>query len=1318
MRSPTGPRAVRGSRALTRPLRGARKLLGLAAALLLSVSLAGFATAASAAAHAPATRRVCGAVPRPGYAACFSIVRTDVPGRQGLFAAGARPPGYGPDDLRSAYGLPSATAGAGQTVAIVDAYDDPHAEADLAVYRAQYGLPPCTTANGCFRKVAQNGSTSYPSPDPADSWELEESLDVDMVSAVCPKCHILLVEADNNSDANLGTAVNEAVALGAKYVSNSYGGSESRADLALDADFDHPGVAVTASAGDSGYGVSYPAASRYVTAVGGTTLTRDTKVARGWSETAWSGSGSGCSAYDPKPAWQKDKGCPRRTVADVSADADPNTGVAVYDTFTDSGWQLIGGTSVGSPIIASVYALAGSPGEDPSSYPYADPSALHDVTKGSNGSCGHSYLCTAGPGYDGPTGLGTPDGVAAFTIAGPHGEVTGEVTGPSGAGLPGAQVDVGAYRAVTDASGDYSLTVPAGHYDVTARDFGYLPSGPSGVQVGSGFTATESFALRAAARATLTGTVADGSGQGWPLYARVSVAGTSVYTNPATGRYSVTLPGHATYTVRVSPVYAGYQTAARSVVIGSGSTAADFRMPVDPALCDAPGYHFVGDGPAQTFSRDSAPPGWVVQNYGQPGWAFDNPAKLTNQTGGTGNFAVLPSAYYGKNKPSGTDDLNSPSFNLSQDRTPVLTFDQGIKDTNHETTASADLSTDGGRTWTVVWEYFYGRPRPDHTTTTIPLPKAAGQRNVKVQFQYYGPGAGWWEVDNVYVGDQSCAPAAGGLVEGRITDGNTGAGVDGATVISKSGPGVSAVTSATPGDPRRDGFYYLFSRRTGGQRLTAAHALYRPAAATVTVTARRVVTANLALPAGRLAVSPGTVSATVRLGTSVSRTVRFTDTGRAPVAVHLYQQPGTFTAPGQHLSPATGQGGSVPVERINGTFTPNLVAAGLAAPKGTAAGSAAAPRGARPGHAPWTAIASYPIPIMDNGVATDPATGDVYSVGGVELVDGVTSPVRAAYVYSPARGSWAALPDPRYARQAPAAAFIGGKLYLTGGAAASGGSLVKPLEIYDPATGRWSAGASIPHPYYGSSVTVADGKMYVIGGCGIEQSLCTSQSDVQIYDPASNSWRTGAPYPILVSFDSCGAIQGHVYCAGGITVPGPVSTARAYSYDLATNRWAAIAPLPESLWGSGYSAADGLLLVSGGVTDNFSTITNQGFAYDPSSGTWSALPNSPGNVVYRGGSGCGFYRVGGSTGGLTPEYAAEQLAGYGGCAGISVPWLSQSRTSFTVQPGQTVTVTVTMKAGQAPATRLGTYTASLAVRQDTPYAFGQAGLRMLVVPRR
>ena len=418
-----------------------RRTLFLAVPAVLALASAALTPTASAA-PSPAglahrNVHVCSA-PASGDAACHAI-RNDTVTSNGRVITNTAPAGYGPGDLQLAYSLPSLTAGAGagQVVAIVDAYNDPNALSDVNTYRSRFGtpaLPTCTkpspassSTKPCFSKVNQKGQTSgYPSNN--GSWAQEISLDLDMVSAVCPHCSILLVEASSPTFANLGTAVNRAAVLGATEISNSYGGGESSSDLSYDTSyFKHAGVAITASSGDGGYGVEYPAASQYVTAVGGTSLSRSTSSSssslRGWSETAWSGAGSGCSAYDLKPSWQLSIAnitavCGRRAVADVSAVADPSTGVAVYDSYTYQGvggWLVFGGTSVGSPLIASVYALAGNAAKvSDGSTPYSNTTALNDVTNGSNGSCGGTVLCNAASGWDGPTGLGTPNGAGAF----------------------------------------------------------------------------------------------------------------------------------------------------------------------------------------------------------------------------------------------------------------------------------------------------------------------------------------------------------------------------------------------------------------------------------------------------------------------------------------------------------------------------------------------------------------------------------------------------------------------------------------------------------------------------------------------------------------------------------------------------------------------------------------------------------------------------------------------------------------------------------------------------------------------------------------
>lgn len=403
-----------------------RRLLAVTAGLiaLLAIAAAGAASAASSSKlpkplPAHSERAVCASFDI-GLAHCDAHVVTHENGAQPL-ATPTYTSGYAPSQLVSAYNLPS--GGAGQTIAIVDAYDNPSAESDLGVYRSQFGLSPCTTANGCFKKVNQSGGSAMPTGD--TGWGQEIDLDIEMVSAVCPSCQILLVEASSNSFADLGAATNYAAAH-ATAVSNSYGGGEFLGETSSSyaGPYNHSGVAITASSGDNGYGVETPAAYNTVVAVGGTSLTTAAN-ARGWTEAAWSGAGSGCSSYVVKSSWQTDPGCSRRTVADVSAVADPNTGVAVYDSYGSTGgnnWYVFGGTSVASPIVAAVYGLAGNAASlgYAAQYAYAHSSSLFDVTTGSNGTCTRkrntlgAYLCQARTGYDGPTGLGTPNGTGGF----------------------------------------------------------------------------------------------------------------------------------------------------------------------------------------------------------------------------------------------------------------------------------------------------------------------------------------------------------------------------------------------------------------------------------------------------------------------------------------------------------------------------------------------------------------------------------------------------------------------------------------------------------------------------------------------------------------------------------------------------------------------------------------------------------------------------------------------------------------------------------------------------------------------------------------
>ncbi|WP_446677759.1 Kelch repeat-containing protein [Streptomyces bauhiniae] len=1229
-------------------------LVALAAVTPAHAAIGDRPAARSAASH---TEPLCGP-PKPHEFTCFGLRRTDVPARQGLRGTDDAPQGFSPVDLRGAYGLP-ADGGAGATIAIVDAFDNPNAEADLSVYRAQYGLPPCTTANGCFRKADQRGGTDYPAADPG--WASEISLDLDMVSAVAPKARILLVEADSATIENLGAAVDQAVALGAKYVSNSYGSNytffpEDPAESAADVHYDHPGIAVVASSGDYGYGVAYPAASPHVTAVGGTTLSRNPAAARGWSESVWdhdgAGAGSGCSRYEPKPSFQRDTGCPGRTVADVSAVADPDTGVAVYDSYGDGGgWGVAGGTSVSAPIIAGVYANAGTPaaGSYPAVYPYADGgTALHDVTTGSNGTCSPAYLCTAGAGYDGPTGLGTPDGTAAFAV-GPHGTLTGVITdAASGAPVTAAEVTEGVYSTTTDDHGRYTMALPAGDHDVRVTAYGYASRTLSDVHLTEGGTATGDLTLRKLATRRVAGTVTDGSGHGWPLHAKITVdgvPGAPVWSDPVTGAYRLDLPEKHAYTLRVVADDSAYRSLARKVVVDDKDQTANLALPVDTWAKDDPAYTVKAETVAtDTFDTTSAPPtGWSVT--GTPGtgrgWAFDDPGDRGNNTGGSGGFAVADDEQAG-GTPLDTS-LNSPAYDFHRAGDPALSFDSDYEGSG-EQKGEVQVSADKGRTWTTVWhqDQLWSSGRVE-----IPLTDYAGKAAVRVRFHFIGPGL-LWAVDDVTVTERVATPVLGGVLTGTVTDANTGRGLIGATVGTDRPNGPGAPKTATAGD----GAYRLFVPRSGGTvTATAAKPSYVTAGRKVTVPADRVTAASFVLKAGRLAVSPARIDVTASQS-AVTRKVTVRNTGTAPIRLDIGERTG-------------------------------------ASPGSSAPSSA------------WRALPDLPDPVMDNAV--DTYQGKLYSALGS---DG-QSPLATLRVYDPSTGTWQEGPAAPEPRQATAHGFIGSRLYTVGGWG-PGETVSRTTQVFDVSTGRWSKGPAIPRGHFGTASAVLDGRLYVVGGC-----TNTDCSDtVYTFDPRSGSWSRVADYPQTISWANCGAIDGRLYCAGGTHEH--VETADAYVYDPATDSWQPVAAMPTGLASGTYAAANGRLLVSGGfkrVGVN-RVLTAEGYAYNPGTNAWTRLPDAP-TAVYRGGGAPGLYRVGGSGEPRfpVPVSTVDLLPGYDRTE-TDVPWLTESSHRLILQPGRSASFTAVLDPRRLP--RSGVWTASLTLRTDGPYWVPEIPVRLRV----
>ncbi len=449
----------RSTPAVSRSLAAARRW-ARAGGTLVAAGVLALAASPGASGAQPASsyrvQRLCG-TPRAGAAACTgmkllpsSLTPAQLHANAVRQASEAHPavsqeaptPGFlTPQSLHAAYALPTEQiSGSAQTVAVVDAYDDPTAEADLGVYDAEFGLPACTSANGCFRKLDEQGKAS-PLPPTEGSWAGETSIDVQMVHAICQICHVLLVEAESEGFSDLGAAVDTAVAAGATEISNSYAGPEEPSYGEFGAAYDHPGVVIAAASGDCGYlnvacgwkeAANFPADFPDVVAVGGTRLTSSKGA---WKSTVWSDGGSGCSLVFAAASWQQDlrefpaTGCASgRAVADVAAIGDPNTGVDIYDSTPEgsggpTGWGVWGGTSVASPIIAAEFALAG--GAHGVAYPAAtlyshngEGGAVYDVLSGANGSCAGASSCQAALGYDGPTGVGSPIGLRAFASAG------------------------------------------------------------------------------------------------------------------------------------------------------------------------------------------------------------------------------------------------------------------------------------------------------------------------------------------------------------------------------------------------------------------------------------------------------------------------------------------------------------------------------------------------------------------------------------------------------------------------------------------------------------------------------------------------------------------------------------------------------------------------------------------------------------------------------------------------------------------------------------------------------------------------------------
>ncbi|WP_238335282.1 S8 family serine peptidase [Kribbella amoyensis] len=976
-------------------------------------------------------------------------------------------------------------------------------------------------------------------------------------------------------------------------------------------------------------------------------------------------------------------------------------GVNVRSSVPGNAYASFNGTSMASPHLAGTVALlwAASPalkGDVTATRALLDNSAVDKADSQCGGTTDDNNVY----------GEGRLDALALLNAApiGDTGTLSGKVTKTDGSALPGATVTVTAEgqpdRALTSGTdGAYSAVLPAGEYGLTIAAFGYKGQTATAT-ITANATTTKNFSLEAAPTVNVGGTITDGSGHGWPLYAKVSVEGPGGvfdYTTPTNGRYSFKVPSSASYTLKVEAQYPGYQTVSQPIAVGTGNLTKNVAVPVRSDACTtAPGYKYGSDGVYETFDAKTTPSGWtVVDNKGNgQTWKFEDLGNRGNLSGGSGGFAIVDSDEYGSGQQQDTS-LVSPVIDLTDVATPVVKFNQDLNWLGGEK-ADVDLSIDGGTTWTTL----VSQAADTRGVKEIAIPQAAGQAAVQVRFHYYDAQyEWWWQVDNVLVGSAvTCEPVGGGLVVGNVKDANTGGFVNGAVVTRDDKATETATTVATPDDSGlNDGFYWLYSADSGAHGYTAKAGNYVASSQSVDVEADWVTAADFSLAAGRLSVTPGAIDATLKMPTGkVTKSFTVKNTGGAPVDVKFGERDGGFeieNADGSRTTKADVlSGDGAPLQRlaVETSFANQLA--------GKMAGK---PAVAKPLAAPWADIADYPATVMDNRVVN--LDGKIYSIAGG---NGSASTANS-YVYDPATLAWTAIAPLPGARNAITVGAVGGKIIASSGWGASGPDA--GTWAYDPAANTWTALAANPAPRAAAGQAVLDGKLYAVGGC--TTSSCTPMSNTVVaYDAASNIWETKANYPKSVAFASCGAIDGQLYCSGGND--GSAAHKASYVYDPSANSWSPIADAPADHWAASFAVAGGKLLVVGGVQTG--AVTNAGFAFDPAAGTWAALPNA--NMPrYRGGAACGFYKVGGSSGGFTATVDSEALPGLEDCSESSadVSWLSIDKTEATLAPGASTTVKVTLNAS---VDQPGKYLGSVTIGENTPYSVDAVGVTMNVTP--